>query len=174
MQPETYDSVVLLASDRMDSGEASDARTIMGYLLLREVFSEHPDRFTHTVIELMDEANMSLFEHRRAEIVVSPLILSHMLGQVAVRRELRAVFDELFGPGRAEIYFRPAADYEAAGADLTFEDLQARAAAHGEIALGVRIDAEERTSGGVYLNPDRSRSWYLSPEDEVIVLTTFS
>jgi ion channel POLLUX/CASTOR len=175
LHPEAYDNVVLLSSDRLDSGEASDARSVMGYLLLREILAEHPTGTTHTVIELMDEANLSLFEHRRAEILVSPLILSHMLGQVAVRRELRAVFDEIFGPDGAEIYFRPAADYGAVDVELSFGDLQHRAAAHGEIALGVRIDAQGRIpGGGVSLNPDRSRSWRLSAEDEVVVLTTYS
>lgn len=32
--------------------------------------------------------------------------LSHMLAKVALRRELRAVYDELFGPGGAEIEVR--------------------------------------------------------------------
>ena len=175
LQPETYDSVVILAGDRVDSVEAADARTVMGYLLLREILLAHPGCPTNTVVELMDEDNMSLFARRRAEILVSPLILSHVLGQVAIRRELRAVFEELFGPGGAEIYFRAAPDYDAVGIDLKFEEIQQRAAAHDEIAIGVRLDSEERMpTGGVYLNPDRARVWHLTPEDEVVVVTTFS
>ena len=40
------------------------------------------------------------------EIIVSPLIVSHMLARVALRRELRAVFDELFSSNGCEILFR--------------------------------------------------------------------
>ena len=146
----------------------------MGYLLLREILAEQPDRSTHVVVELMDEANASLFERRRAEYLVGPPIMSHMLGQVAVRRELRAVFDELFGPGGAEIFFRSASEFGVLGSECSFPELQRRAAARGEIALGIRVEAEIRTvRGGVHLNPDRESRWQLGIDDEIVVLATY-
>ena len=173
-EPGSYDNVVLMGSDWVESGEASDARTILGYLLLQDLLPEDAPR-PGMVIELMDADNTSLFHKRKGEVLVSPLMLSHILAQVALRRELRSVFDELFGPGGAEIFFRPAAQYEVTGREMNFPELQDVAAQRGEIALGMRIRAEEDTpTGGVYLNPDRTQRWPLKKEDEIVVLTTYS
>jgi ion channel POLLUX/CASTOR len=175
-----YDSIVLLGSDRLGSGEESDARTIMGYLLLRGILPEHGG--PAVLIELLDAGNVSLFRHRSSEVIVSPLILSHMLAQVALRRELRAVFDELFGPGGAEIVFRTAGEYGLEGLAATFSAVEAAAAARGEIALGVRTAplaaAAERSigpadTGGILLNPPRDQEWRFRAGDAIAVLTTY-
>jgi ion channel POLLUX/CASTOR len=167
-----YDSIVLLGSDRLGSGEESDARSIMGYLLLRDIL---PQRAGPAVlIELLDAGNVSLFHQRATEVIVSPVVLSHMLAQVALRRELRGVFDELFGPGGAEIVFRRAADYDLAGHSATFRDVEAAAARRGEIALGVRIGGGAGGAGGLALNPPRAREWAFDAADEVVALTTYA
>lgn len=122
----------------------------------------------------MDPANLSLFRHRRGEVLISPLILSHMLAQVVLRPELRAVFDELFGPGGAEFTFEPASAYAPAGTEVLFEDLMRSAARRGEIALGVRSNgADPHGSGDLYLNPPRDKRWCLAEGDEVVVLTNY-
>jgi ion channel POLLUX/CASTOR len=168
----SYDSIVLLGSDRLGSGEESDARSILGYLLLRELLPE--DARANVLVELLDPGNTALFRRRRGEVIVSPLILSHMLAQVALRRELRAVFDELFGPGGPEIIFRPPADYGLQDRDVTFREIERAAAAHGETAFGVRPrDTHSTFGGGVALNPSRDRSFALTAEDEIVVLTTY-
>ena len=168
----SYDSIVLLGSDRLGSGEESDARSILGYLLLRELLPE--DARPNVLVELLDPGNISLFRRRRGEVIVSPLILSHMLAQVALRRELRAVFDELFGPGGPEIIFRPPTDYGLENSEVTFQQIERKAAAHGEIALGVRAhDSHTGLAGGVALNPSRDRSFALTAADEIVVLTTY-
>ena len=170
--PAKYDNIVLLGSDRLSSGEESDARTILGYLLVRELLPD--DARTNVLVELLDPGNVGLFRRRRGEVIVSPLILSHMLAQVALRRELRAVFDELFGPGGPEIIFRPPADYGLEGVEATFEQVERAASLHGEVALGVRSQGTHATlGGGVVLNPVRDRAFPLGVEDEIIVLTTY-
>jgi hypothetical protein len=165
----SYDSIVLLGSDRMGSGEESDARSILGYLLLREMLPDH-ERPT-VLVELLDPGNVSLFRRRRGEVIVSPLILSHMLAQVALRRELRAVFDDLFGPGGPEIIFRPPADYGLQDREVTFRQIERAAAAHGEVALGVRAQQDaDAHAASVTLNPARERSFALTAADEIVVL----
>jgi ion channel POLLUX/CASTOR len=167
-----YDNIVLLGSARFETGEESDARTIMGYLLLRDLLPQHggPD----VLIELLDAANESLFRQRRGEVIVSPTILSHMLAQVALRRELRAVFDELFGPGGAEIMFRAPSGYGLAGTDVSFRDVEAAAVAHGEIALGIRTPGKPgQRAFTTLLNPPKQQRWTLQPDDEIVVLTTY-
>ncbi len=113
VDPAGYDNLVLLPSERLKSDVESDARTIMGYLLLRELM-EGAGKAPPVLVELNDPDNVALFENRRGEVIVSPVIISHMLARVALRRELRAVFDELFGSGGSEIFFRRIADYELA------------------------------------------------------------
>jgi ion channel POLLUX/CASTOR len=169
----SYDSIVLVGSDRLGSGEESDARTIMGYMLLRD--SLPPENGPGVIVELLDAGNVSLIRQHRTEVIVSPLILSHMLAQVALRRELRVVFDELFGPGGAEIVFRRAADYGLAGATASFRQVEAAAAARGETALGVRSSGPGAGAGprSTVLNPPRDREWTLGPDDEVIALATY-
>jgi ion channel POLLUX/CASTOR len=172
IQPWTYDNIVFLGSDWLEGEEEADARTILGYLLVREMLPAHGG--PEIIVELLDAENMSLFRRRRGEVLISPLILSHMLAQVALRPELRAVFDELFGPGGAEISFFPAPLYTQAGAESSFDQISRAAAARGEIALGIRThDEESGRAGTVRLNPSRHHGWKVEAEDEVVVLTMY-
>lgn len=173
IDPASYDNIVFLGSDWMDTEEESDARTILGFVLLRSLLADAPAP-PEILVELMDPENARLFRQRAGEVIISPRILSHMLAHVALRRELSAVFGELFGPGGAEIFFRPAGDYEAVGRIQSFRELQHAAAQRGEIALGVRLHAErDNATGGVVLNPPKGHQWRLTREDEIVVLTTY-
>lgn len=165
-----YDSIVIAGSDRLGSGEESDARTIMGYLLLRDILPERGA--ANVVVELLDPANVALIRRRSTEVLGSPLVLSHMLAQVALRRELRAVFDELFGPGGAEIVFRKPSVYGLGTGTSSFRDVADAVRRRGDIALGVRTPAE-REGHTVTLNPPRAQEWTLSDQDDVVVLTTW-
>jgi hypothetical protein len=128
----------------------------------------------HVIVELLDPGNAALFRRRPGEVLVSPLVLSHMLAQVVLRHELRRVFDELFGPGGAEIFFHPPAPYGLDGVEASFAEIERRAAARGETALGVRLESSPlRATGGLHLNPPRSQAWTLGPEDDIVVLTTY-
>jgi len=185
VDPASYDNVVLLASERFKSGTESDARTILGYLVLRELMTPQAKALP-VLVELTNPAHTTLFDNRRGEVIVSPVIISHMLTRVALRREMRAVFDEVFSSGGCEVFFRRIADYGLAeilsqipdydpvGGDCTFADLQRAADARGEIAIGIRRAGQERTArGGVELNPGRDESLQLNENDELIVLTTY-
>ena len=184
VDPAGYDNLVLLPSERLKSEAESDARTILGYLLLREM-TQGSAKAPPVLVELHDPDNAALFENRRGEVIVSPLIVSRMLTRVALRRELRAVFDALFSSGGSDIVFRRIADYDLAqyrgasgdpdpaGRDYSFADLQRAADAHGEIAIGVRRTGQEtRPGGGVQINPGRDERLQLKRDDEIIVLTT--
>ena len=172
VDPASYDNVVLLASERLKSGAESDARTILGYLLLRELMAAGAAA-PSVLVELTDPDNVPLFENRRGEVIVSPIIVSHMLARVALRRELRAVIDELFSSGGCEIFFRHIADYGLAQGEYSFADLQRAADTRGEIAIGIRWAGQDQTQGGgVQLNPRRDEHLKLNENDELVVLTT--
>ncbi|MEP0548721.1 MAG: ion channel DMI1 [Rhodothermales bacterium] len=170
--PDAYTNVVLIGSDWLESGAESDARTILGHLLLRDLL---PDDGPEILLELLDPENLSLFRRRPSEVLISPMILSHMLAQVALRPELRAVFDELFGPGGAEIAFVPAPRYGLGTEPVTFPAIQQRATQRGEIALGVRLAPRDGETGStVRLNPPKKTEWALGPSDDLVVLTTYA
>lgn len=172
INPAGYDNVLILGCDWLKSKEEADARTIHGYLLLREILlhKEKPE----ILIELLDPENHSLFEDIREEVLISPIILSHILAQVALRPDLNIIFHELFSSGGAEIYFRSVDFFNISGRKVSFGELQELVALQGEIALGVKIYAYSGTkTGGIELNPDRDKSWTFEADDEIVVLTTY-
>ena len=173
LRPEAYDVVLCLASDVTQSVQEADARTLVSYSLLNDMmhgiaFKERP----RIVVELLDELNVALLDPEQCEYLLSPQVLSHMVAQVALRRELNAVFQELFNSGETEITIRDFHRYGLSeGGEITFPEIEAAARAHGEIALGV-IKATERfdPAGGTHLNPDRKRVWILETDDLIVVL----
>ena len=184
LDPAGYDNLVLLPSERLKSEVEADARTILGYFLLREM-TGGAEKAPPVLVELHDPENASLFENRRGEVIATPLIISRMMARVALRRELRAVFDELFSSGGSEILFRRIADYDlaenrnesevpdAGDRVYSFADMHRAADARGEIAIGIRrVGQDGKPGGGVQLNPGRDERLQLNQDDEIIVLTT--
>lgn len=173
IDPGQFDNVIMLGSDRLDSQEASDARSIVGHMILTEALKGTSN--TGVVVELMAPENLPLFEDRLGEVLVSPVMASHVLAQVALRRELNVVYEELFSSGGAEIFFRRASDYDIVGQEVRFATLKEMAFVRGEIALGVRIcrDASQNNEEWVYLNPAWDQAWTLGEYDELVVLATY-
>ncbi|PVY76487.1 Trk K+ transport system NAD-binding subunit [Tamilnaduibacter salinus] len=165
LHPEHYDSVLMLSSDRLASGEEADARTMMAYLQLEEILGNGPDR-PQVVMELSDPDNESLLLTDHSETLVSPMIVSHILAQVALRRELRVVLDELFTAGGAEIMLRGVDVLDLPDAP-TFATVCDCFQGRGEIALGI-LWADARR--GLTMNPPASMVLTLAPGDRVVVL----
>ncbi len=171
IQPADYDNVVIVGCDWLESTEEADARTILGHLLLRKILADKREK-PDVLLELLDPENHALFEDEMDEVLVSPMILSHILAHVALRPDLNAVFHELFSSGGIEIFFRSTKYYDLVGKEANFRDLQDAVSLRGEIALGVRIHADATMrAGGIELNPERRKSWTFSTEDELVVLT---
>jgi hypothetical protein len=171
--PGRYDNVVLVSSRWTGAEEEADARTILAYLLLREILpatGESPA----ILAEIMDEENLELFTRASCETVQPTVVLSHMLAQVVLRRELGAVYAELFGPGGAEVIYRKAKEYDLLGCPIRFAELQAAAARHGEIALGVHFAVSSSVEAGAVLNPPRDETFVLAADDDLILLTSYT
>ncbi|KPQ02940.1 MAG: K+ transport system NAD-binding component [Marinobacter sp. HL-58] len=166
--PLSYDSIMLLSSDRLASGEEADARAMVGYLQLEDLLSEGGPR-PQLIMELSDPDNRHLLAGHQSEMMISPMIVSHVLAQVALRRELRVVLDELFTVGGAEIQFRNPHDYPLP-ASADFQVLEKVLAAKGEVALGVWRDQPDRHGHHVKLGPSRDEYLDLNPEDRLVVL----
>ncbi|MDX1493479.1 MAG: hypothetical protein R3253_05445 [Longimicrobiales bacterium] len=171
VDPASHDAVLLLSSDRREGPEDSDARTIVGSLLLQE--GGIPGDTTQLIIELLDPDNERLVDQSEGEIIISPLILSHMLAHVALRPELGTVFSELFTAGGAEITFRPLerylSDTDGSG-PVSFQEIRRAAHARGEVALGVVGGGSEPT---VHLCPPADSRHDRSPEAKLVTLLTY-
>jgi ion channel POLLUX/CASTOR len=173
LEPAGYDNIVLVASDRIESHE-TDARTIVGHLLLRELVPPASAGGPQVLVELAEGENLASFAANGSEILVPPLVLSHIMAQIALRPDLRVVFENLFGAEGPEIYFRPAREYGLADKDVTFTDVVHAVAARNETALGVRLRCRsEQGDDEILVNPPRDRSWRLRDGDELVVLATY-
>jgi len=168
---ESYDSIVLLASERLSDEDEADAASVLGHLMLRRRIPA--DRETpHVLVELLDEDSRDLFTGNRDDFIVSSAVVSHLLSQVTLRPELAALYSELFRPLGPQIVLYSAAQYLPALDGVRFADVAQVAEARGETALGLRRWSEDAPQ--VFLNPDRSRSWTLSARDEVVVLASYA
>ena len=170
LRPQDYDAVIVLARERLESNECADASSVTIQLALHRLFNES-QRHPHLFFEILDQANRRLFHDSPDDVMVSPMLVSYMLSQVALRRELGAVFDVLTDPGGPELTLVPAAEYFPCEEPVCFSDIQQAAHEHGEIALGLRI--EQAGSRQVVLNPDRTEYWQLADGDQLIVLANF-
>lgn len=170
-EPWDYDTVVICASEWLESSGESDARTVLGYLILESILEGGMER-PHLLAQLLNERNASLFPEDRCETITGPVVLSHLLAQIGLQRDLKGLFDELFGPGGAEIFFRPITEYIKGreGLSITFGELHQMVLERGEIAIGVRHQRFASVNGGIILNPERSGMLQLDPEDEVVLL----
>ncbi len=171
MNPASYDNVVRVASLRTAAEEEADATSAFAILMLRGAIPKdgpHP----HVLVEMLEEENRFLFEREREDVITSPSLVSYLVSQVALRRELAAVFAELSRPWGAQIVLHPARDYFPPGATpgqpLRFEAIEHVAAARGEIALGLQTGEGDPT-----LNPGRDSEWSLGEGDAVVVLTSY-
>lgn len=167
LSPGDYDCILLASSDVLDSEVEADARTVVGYLVLRQILRGAPRR-PQVLVELSDASNEKIVGETRDEILVGPLLLSHMLAQVALRRELRAVFEALFGAAGADVSFLSPERYGLSGR-RSFGQVAAAVAAAGDIALGLYRPGLGNGQR-LQLNPDRSMTVPFAPEDRIVVL----
>ncbi len=168
LSPERYDTVMLMTSDRMGSNEEADARAMVGYLQLQDYLQRTGTR-PQILLELTDPHNEALLLARDSEVFLTPVMLSHLLATVALRRELRLVYEELFTQGGAEIRFRPVPQ-ELLSGPTDFMTVEQAVAAAGETALGIFHTHPMPDGRHLILNPDRERDLALSADDQLVVL----
>jgi uncharacterized membrane protein YgdD (TMEM256/DUF423 family) len=160
--PLEHDGIILLGSERPATPQEADARTLLGALLLQDLLDQVP-RPPTLLVELLEPGNVALLPAGSAEVLVTPILMSHILAQVALRGELRSVFDQLFTARGPEIAFLPATEAGLAG---TFRHGEACAAlrARGRLLLGMRESGQ-----APWLNPPRDRVWQAG-ETELVTL----
>jgi len=170
--PETFDTILFIGSSQLQLGEETDARTLLGYMLLQKYLASVASA-PPVLVELTDPYNATLLEDRPGEVIVPPAMTSHMLAHVALRRGLGTVFNELFGPGGAEIHFQPATAYglPTTGTYLT-RDLRRVVAQQRQTLIGFRETQPGHPA--LRLNPPADKLWTLTPHTELVVLKTYA
>lgn len=161
-----YDCIVLMSSDWLASGAQSDARTVLCYMLVRDAL-DRQQRTTPVVVEIMDASNRALLEDGEAEVLVSPLVIGRVLAHVTLRRELRAVYDDLFDAAGPAVRLRNASRYGASGKKRTFRQLSRLVERRGDVLLGL---VTPEGPSDVALNPDKDSRWTLGPATQLVVL----
>ena len=173
---EGFDAEILIADEaRGQTPDDSDARTLMSLLLLRKLAQRDGKVSTRRVIsEIRNPSTKELVSVTDVgDFVVSDELVSNFLAQVAERREIADVWEDLCHSEGHEIYLKPSFRYVAPGEDVTFADITARARKRGEVALGwmrAADEAEVRTHG-IVINPaDKHQKLGLRPDDRIIVI----
>jgi voltage-gated potassium channel Kch len=162
---EDFDLAVVLGyRDKLTPSQA-DARSLLTLLTLRHLIPAKAS--TRVVCEILDSRDVVLAQASGADdFVVSDELASLMIAQLSERGpELQAVFEDLFDREGATITLQPAT-YFTNGGQVSFSSVVAAARARGMVALGYRL-----VEGKVVLNPSKSATVDLSPEDRVILLT---
>ena len=165
IHPENYDAVLLIARERLGDEAIADAATISAYLTVDTILPGVRGR--HVVAEVLDEENEVHFDGDHVDAIVSPMIVSYVLSQVALERELGLIFQELTQSWGTTILFR-SLESVIDNKICSFSELAALAASQGETAIGVVTSREgaRRTC----LNPGADASWGCVDIEQVIVL----
>ena len=173
IRPETYDSIIVTSSERLGTGAQADARSLVAWLLLLSCLQSSGAQ-PQIVLELSDSHNEKLIVGHAGEILITPRIVSHLLAQVALQRELAAVFDSLFGTSGADIAFYHPTEIGLPSGEFTFAAIQQAALCHGVTALGVYPDLfVQGERGPVALNPARDSVFSLTDSTGIVVLADF-
>jgi ion channel POLLUX/CASTOR len=164
--------VVLSYSDTLDNQEA-DARTLITLLHLRDI----AERAGHTfsiVSEMLDDRNRALAEVTHADdFIVSDMLASLLLSQIAENKALNAVFTDIFDPEGSEIYLKPAVDYVKPGEPVNFYTVVESARRRDQVAIGYRLKSRSNSAAeayGVVVNPDKSKDVTFAETDRIIVV----
>jgi hypothetical protein len=165
IHPENYDAVLMIAREGMGDEAVADAATLSAYLTIAPLLTGADG--ANVVAEVLEEENEALFDRERCDAIVSSMVVSYILSQVALEPELGLIFEELTQSFGTTILFRsPGPKTEKA--DCRFSELAEKAAARGETAIGVVTSSAGARQ--TRLNPGADAHWACEEIEQVIVL----
>jgi hypothetical protein len=159
-------AVAMVVADTESDPEEADAKTVITVLLLRDMFRALGDRKPRIISEILDPRTKDLLESEHgADFVVSSEITSMLLAQVSERRELNAVFLDLFDSDGNEVYLKRAECYAMLGHTTSWLQVQKVARERAEVAIGYM-----KLGQTPLINPPQGESIVFAAEDRIIVL----
>jgi Trk K+ transport system NAD-binding subunit len=160
-------SVALVVADTALDAEEADAKTVITVLLLRDLFRALGDAQPRIISEILDPRTKDLLEtDSSADFVVSSEMTSMLLAQVSERRELNAVFADLFDADGNEVYLKRAACFAPLGESVSWLVVQRVARQRGEVAIGYL-----KPGAAPVINPKQGEPVAFAEGDRVIVLS---
>lgn len=164
LKPQDFDSVMMFSSDRSASGEEADARSIVAFMLLDYLLAQgNYETRPHIMVELHDPSNAAYVNHSNNEVLVSSVVVSHVLAQVAVYPQLRLVYEHLLSAdgARMAVRFLPAKLQRT----ISIAELREYALADRAVLLGY-----QEIGGKTVLNPTANTQVKATENTQLIVL----
>jgi hypothetical protein len=157
----------LVVADTSLPDSESDAHTVITVLLLRSLFAAYSEPKPRIISEILDPRTKDLIERDYgADFVVSSEMTSMLLAQVSERRDLNAVFADLFDADGNEVYLKRAECYVTVGQTCPWPLLQKVARLRGEVAIGYM-----KARANPLINPPQNEPVTLEAGDRVIVIS---
>ncbi|MCH8501949.1 MAG: hypothetical protein LAT77_08585 [Aliidiomarina sp.] len=164
LKPHQYDAVMLFSSDRLGTGEEADARSIVAFMVLDYLLAQgNPDLRPHIMVELHDPSNEAYVDHSHNEVLVSSVVVSHVLAQVAVYPQLHTVYEQLLSSEGARMGIRYAPP--ALQRSVTIAELREHALAQQAVLLGY-----QQPDGRTVMNPPLNEQVNVTANTQLIVL----
>jgi len=170
LQPERYDKILLAGTARLYSEEEMDARTLVGLAMLTQLLEKH-EHSPQILVQLADPANGPLLARFEVDRIISPLVLSHLMAQVALRPELHSIYQELFSMTGAEIALQWPATYALTAGSQTYHKLALKVAEQGCTLLGILPAPARRPRKDPFWVPrSPSDTIRIEPQTQLVVL----
>lgn len=169
-----FDEIIVLGYRKNISLADADAHTMLTMLQLNQLnLTSKTGEPTRLIAEILDSRKAGLARvAAEGDLVISDNLGALLIAQLSENPALASVFEDLFSAGGASILIKPVQNYVANGKQVTFADLVAAAADHGESAIGYRKASHASTDGstGVKLNPSKTESISIEPGDSLVVI----
>ncbi|MEY4451038.1 MAG: hypothetical protein RLZZ380_159 [Actinomycetota bacterium] len=170
-----YDQILVLGYRKGVTIADGDALTMLSMLQLNQLFEQDGNGVepTRLVAEIMDSSKAEIARVAAVDdLVVSDKLAALLMTQISENVALAPVFADLFDAEGASINVKPIEYFAKLGASITYGELVAAAAAHGDSAIGIRIAANSTKDGstGVELNPSKHETYKPAAGDGLVVI----
>ena len=170
-----YDQILVLGYRKDVTIADADALTMLTMLQLNRLFEEDGNGVdpTRLVAEIIDSSKADIARVAAVDdLVVSDKLAALLMTQISENIELAPVFTDLFDADGASINLKPIEHFAPLGKEISFGELVAAAAAHGDSAIGIRVAANSAKDGstGVELNPNKHTTYKPAAGDGLVVI----
>jgi hypothetical protein len=170
-----YDQILVLGYRKGVTIADGDALTMLSMLQLNQLFEQEGNGVepTRLVAEIMDSSKAEIARVAAVDdLVVSDKLAALLMTQISENVALAPVFADLFDAEGASINVKPIEYFSKLGTSVSFGELVAAAAAHGDSAIGIRIAANSTKDGstGVELNPSKHATYKPAAGDGLVVI----
>jgi len=170
-----YDQILVLGYRKGVTVADADALTMLSMLQLNQLFEQDGNGVepTRLVAEIIDSSKAEIARVAAVDdLVVSDKLAALLMTQIAENVALAPVFTDLFDADGASINLKPIEYFAKLGKEISYGELVAAAAAHGDSAIGIRIAANSTKDGstGVELNPSKHATFKPAAGDGLVVI----